>query len=121
MDPVTRRQVARLIAGLVVSDSDLDPTEEAFVDKMLARFEIDDSEREVIFPIVDGGEAAEALAKMAPEVQTEAFEMLLEAAAADGQIVEEEQSYLEAVATVVNVSKDELATRLAAALAARKA
>ena len=119
MDPVTRRQVARLVAGLVVSDSDLDPNEEAFVDKMLARFEIDDAEREVIFPIVDGDEAAEALSKMTVEVQTEAFDMLIEAAAADGQIVDEEQVYLEAVAKAVGVSQDELKRRLNAALASR--
>lgn len=118
MDAATRRKVAQLVAGIVVTDDDLDPTEEAFVDRMLARFEIDDEERGAIFPILDEDEAADSFREMAPEVQQEALSMLIEAAAADGKVVDEERVYLDAVAKVAGLSPDDLQTRLDAALAA---
>ena len=40
MDESVRRKVCRLIAGIVVSDEDLSPHEDAFVDRMLERFGI---------------------------------------------------------------------------------
>src|ERR1700690_761738 len=38
------RSVCRLVAGLVVSDDDFAPEEEAFIERMLARFEVADRE-----------------------------------------------------------------------------
>jgi len=120
MDDSVRKNVCRLIAGIVVSDEDLSPEEDAFVDRMLQRFGIPIAEREVIFPIIDSSEATDAIRALAPEVQKEAFQLLIEAAAADGSIAPEELSYLEAVATVVGASPDELQDRLGEALRAGK-
>lgn len=116
MDDSVARRVCRLIAGIVVSDDDLAPKEEAFVDRMLERFGIPVADREVVFPIIDEGEAVEAIQSLEPAVRDEAFALLIEAAAVDGSIEPEELSYLEAVATVVGVSKDELSDRLEEAL-----
>lgn len=116
MNDEQSRQVCQLIAGIVVSDDDLDPKEEAFVDRLLARFDIPDSEREVIFPIIDSDEARDSMKSLPADVQEEAFALLIEAAAADGSIVPEELTYLEAVAEVVGVTKDALSDRLAEAL-----
>jgi uncharacterized tellurite resistance protein B-like protein len=116
MDESVRRNVCRLIAGMVVSDEDLSPEEDAFVDRMLQRFGIPLSEREVIFPIVDSTEAAAAMRALEPAVRQEAFGLLLEAAAADGSIAPEELSYLEAVSDVVGVSRDDLGDKLGEAL-----
>lgn len=116
MDESVRRNVCRLIAGIVVSDEDLSPHEDAFVDRMLVRFGIPLEERQVVFPIIDSSDAAAAMSELEPSVQTEAFGLLIEAAAADGSIAPEELSYLEAVAEVVHVSRDELADRLSEAL-----
>jgi hypothetical protein len=40
MDETIRRKVCRLIAGIVVSDEDLSPQEDAFVDRMLIGWDI---------------------------------------------------------------------------------
>ena len=121
MDETTRRKVCRLIAGIVVSDEDLSPQEDAFVDRMLERFQIPLAEREVIFPIIDASEAATAMGELDPALRTEAFGLLIEAAATDGSIAPEELGYLEAVAETVGVSRDELADRLSEALKKAKA
>lgn len=119
MDDVLRRKVCRLIAGIVVSDEDLSPQEDAFVDRMLERFGIPKEEREVIFPIVDATEAADAMRELPADFRLEAFGLLVEAAAADGSIAPEELGYLEAVSDVVGVSRDALSDKLAEALAHR--
>ena len=119
MTPDQRRKVAQLVAGIVVTDDVLDPAEERFVDKMLEEFAIPDAERGAIFPILDGEEAAESLARLGPELHEEVMELLVQAAAADGQIVPEEEVYLAAVAKVAGVGDDELRARLDRALAAR--
>lgn len=121
MTPDEKRKVAQLVAGIVVTDDVLDPAEEAFVDKMLDEFGIDDDERAVIFPILDGDEAAEELSRMSGEVQEEVMELLIQAAAADGEIVPEEEEYLAAVAKVAGVESEELESRLKNALEARAA
>lgn len=121
MTPDERRKVAQLVAGIVVADDVLDPSEERFVDKMLDELGIASEERAVIFPILDGGEAAEALARMSPAIQAEVVEMLIQAAAADGEIVPEEEEYLAAVAAVAGVDDEALKQRLDAAVAARSA
>ncbi len=103
MDEAQRRRVCQLIAGIVVSDDDLDPNEDTFVDKMLAKFGIPQEEREVIFPIIDATDAAGAILTLPEDVRTEAFSLLIEAACADGQVVAEEREYLDAVAGALKI------------------
>jgi uncharacterized tellurite resistance protein B-like protein len=112
MDQDTSRTVCRLIAGIVVSDDDLDATEDAFVDRMLAKFGLPPEEREAIFPILDRSEAADAIRALSPDVQKEALGLLLEAAAADGKIAKEEREYLAAVADELHIAADEIDRRL---------
>lgn len=119
MDATTARQVCRLIAGIVVSDDDLSPEEDAFVNRMLERFGIPLEEREVVFPIIYSVDAADAMRALSDEVRQEAFGLLIEAAAMDGTIVPEELSYLEAVCEVVGATREDLSKRIEAALAAR--
>jgi uncharacterized tellurite resistance protein B-like protein len=120
MDPELSRRVCRLIAGIVVSDEDLAPKEEEFVDRMLERFGIPIAEREVIFPIIDASEAVEAMRSLPADLQTQAFGLLILAAAADGSIAPEELTYLEKVADALQVSRDELSDRLSEALGAAR-
>src|SRR6476619_1332428 len=112
MDEELRRKVCRLIAGIVVSDEDLSPQEDAFVDRMLERFGIPIAERAVIFPIIDASAAATAIPELEPALRQEAFSLLIEAAAVDGSIAPEELGYLEAVAEAVGSTRDELSDRL---------
>lgn len=113
MEEKVSRLICRLIAGIVVTDNDLDPQEEAFVDKMLARFGIPAAERDIIFPIIDSSEAVEAIRELPPEVHAESFELLVQAAAADGKIVPEERAYLKTVAEAMGIDVKRLAELVA--------
>ena len=119
MDEDLRRRVCRLIAGLVVADSDLAPEEDAFVDRMLVGFGIPKDERDSIFPILDDKEAAAEIRALPPEVQQQALTLLIQAAAVDGQVVDEERSYIHAVGAAIGVGKGDLDRRMSEALGAR--
>lgn len=109
--------MCRLVAGLVVSDDDLDEREDALITRLLSRFGIPQEERDSIFPIVDRTEAAAAIRQLPAEAQLEAFDLLVEAAVADGKVVAEEQAYLTTVAGVLGLSDAEVAAHVQAALA----
>jgi uncharacterized tellurite resistance protein B-like protein len=112
MDQELCRKVCQLVAGIVVTDEDLDPKEEAFVERMLQRFGLDATERDVIFPLVDADEAAEQMKGLPRESQEEAMGLLIEAAAADGKVVPEELEYLQTVGRVLGLTDAELNRRL---------
>ena len=116
MEAELARSVCRLVAGLVVSDDDFAPEEEAFIERMLARFEVGD--REAIFPIVAREEAAEKMRELPPWVQEEALLALVEAAVADGKVVDEERGYLVAVGEAMGLDEAAIARRIDGALAA---
>jgi len=118
VDTELRHNVCRLIAGLVVADDDFSPEEEAFIERMLKRFDIGD--REAIFPIVAHDEAAARMRELPASVQEEALTLLLEAAAADGKIADEETAYLRAVGEALGLDAAAIDQRAAAALAARR-
>ena len=113
MDKELRQKICRLIAGIVVSDDDLEPAEEAFLDRMLAKFEIPLSERDTIFPIVDREEAAEAIRGLPKDLQKTVLSLLIDAAAADGTVAPEERTYLKVVADEMGVEAGEIDSELA--------
>jgi uncharacterized tellurite resistance protein B-like protein len=117
MDEERARKVCQLVAGIVVTDEDLDPAEEAFVDRMLDKFGLNVTDREVIFPLVDGAEAAREIKTLPEETQTQAMQLLVEAACADGKIAPEEREYLYAVADAVGLARSELDQRVDETLA----
>jgi uncharacterized tellurite resistance protein B-like protein len=112
VDKELRTKVCRLIAGLVVADDDLEPAEEAFLDKVLAKFDIPPSERDAIFPIVDRDEAAQTIRELPKDAQHETLALLVEATLADGVIAPEERAYLDTVAGELGISGPELDRRL---------
>ena len=116
VDKEMRRSICRLIAGLVVADDDLEPTEEAFLDKLLAQFEIPASERDTIFPIVDRDEAAQTIRDLPKEAQATALDLLIAATVADGVVAPEERAYLDTVASELGVAGPDLERRIAAKL-----
>lgn len=118
MDADTSRKVCRLIAGLVVSDDDFAPEEEAFIDRMLERFGI--GEREAIFPIVAHDEAAAEVRALPASVQEEMLVLLLEAAVADGRIADEERAYLRVVGGAMGLDEARVDERMDKTLAARR-
>lgn len=117
MDVHLRHTVCRLIAGLVVADDDFAPEEETFIERVLKRFGV--SDRETIFPIISHDEAAARMGELPGPVQEEAIDLLVEAAAVDGRITDEEKAYLHAVGGAVGLDAAAIDARLAAALGAR--
>ena len=118
MDANLRQRICQLIAGIVITDEELDPREDAFVDRMLERFGLDKSERDVIFPLVDGEEAAATMRGLPREVQDEAFDLLVQAAVADGKVVPEEREYLGAIGMAIGMAEAEVERRIAKLLPA---
>jgi phage I-like protein len=106
-----------MIAGLIVADDDFAPEEEVFIERMLKRFGV--SDRDTIFPIISHDEAAEQMRALPAAVQEEALAVLLEAAAVDGKVTDEERAYLRAVGEAVGLSQAAVEQRLAIALLAR--
>jgi phage I-like protein len=106
-----------MIAGLIVADDDFAPEEEVFIERMLKRFGV--SDRDTIFPIISHDEAAEQMRALPAAVQEEALAVLLEAAAVDGKVTDEERAYLRAVGEAVGLSHAAVEQRLAIALLAR--
>jgi len=115
------KKVCRLVAGIIVSDDDLDPKEDAFIDRMLAKFGIPAGERDSIFPIVDKAEAVDAMRELPVETQKEALDLLLEAACADGKVVDSERDYLRVVGQELGVSRYDMDNRIRAKLKASNA
>lgn len=118
MDAELRTTVCRLVAGLVVSDDDFSPEEEAFIERMLNRFQIDD--RAKIFPIIDREEAAASVRALPAAVQHEALGTLVEAAVADGKVVDEERGYLVAVGEAMGLDEKTVERRILAALGGQR-
>lgn len=112
MDDTSSRRVVQLIAGILVADDDLDPAEEAFIDRVLARFGMPEGARKTMFPIVDRAEAAAAMKKLPEEVRVYALKMLIHAAAVDGKVVASEMAYLEAIADAMGVSRSDLGAQI---------
>jgi 2-hydroxychromene-2-carboxylate isomerase len=116
VDAELSHTVCRLVAGLVVSDDDFAPEEEDFIERMLERFGVPD--RAMIFPILDKNDAAESVRALPREVQEEALRTLIDAAIADGKVVDEERGYLRAVGEAMGLDGAAMDARIEAALAA---
>jgi uncharacterized tellurite resistance protein B-like protein len=112
MEEAQRRRVCQLIAGIVITDDIMEPEEEAFLDRMIARFGLEAEGRDAIFPLVSHEEAAAAAKALPPKVQREAFDLLTEAALADGKVVPEELAYLKVVAEAMGMDDDDIEDRL---------
>jgi uncharacterized tellurite resistance protein B-like protein len=115
VDAELRKTVCRLVAGLVVSDDDLSPEEDAFIDRLMQRFEVED--RSEIFPIVDRSEAAASVRALPGPVRDEALGLLVQAAVADGKVVDEERSYLHTVGEAMGIAAAAVDAQVAKALA----
>src|SRR5205814_4121672 len=98
-----RRRICRLVAGILVSDDDLDDREDAFINRLLGDFGIPLSERDCLFPIVESQEALAEMKELPPEARDEAMRLLLDAACADGRIMEAEREYLRTVAGALDI------------------
>ena len=114
MDEEQRRKVCQLVAGMVISDEIMEPEEEAFLDRVIAQFGLESEGRDAIFPLVTHEEASLAARELPPDVQQRAFELLIQAARADGVVAPEEVEYLRVVGDALGMSAEETTRRLGA-------
>ncbi len=118
MNDENRRIICRMLGGLVTSDLDVGDDERAFLDKVMAQFEIPESEWDALFPLMEPQEARDALLELEPPVREEALNLLIQAAAVDRVVNEAEREYLDCVASAVGIDDSELSRRIEALLAA---
>ena len=112
MDDRTRRKVAELVAGIIVSDDEYAPAERDLTKRLYAQLGLSDEVSARLFPIVDRAEAMSTIAAMPSDVQHYALDMLIVAAVADGRIVANERRILDAVATAVGLTAEQLQQRI---------
>lgn len=122
MDERTRRRVCELIAGIIATDDHLDPAELQYMLKIFTTFGIASGGKdEVVSPATTPAEAARAMAELPAAVREEAFDLLVESAVADGEVVPAERTYLQVVARAAGVDSARLETLITEALARRAA
>ncbi len=118
MDEPTSIQVCGLIAGILSSDQDVDIHEAGFMQRIRKRFGL---AKGTAVPLIgDHDEAVAKLRGFSDEVQQETLELLIQAAAIDGKIADEERSFLDVVAHTLQVEPAELDGRLKRQLALSK-
>jgi uncharacterized tellurite resistance protein B-like protein len=114
MDDATGRRVCELIAGIIATDGVLHPSELQFMLTAFAKFGVaSGDDTEAIVPAVTPAEASKAMASLPEEVRDEAVGLLIESAAADGNVSPEERDYLFAVARAAGLSRDHIDDRIA--------
>lgn len=119
MDPALRRSICRLVAGIAMSDDDFDPREDHFLERLLVDFGIPPEEQANLVPIAGAGEAAAEMFELPEEAKVEAMHLLLEAACADGRVMEAEREYLQAVGRTLGIGHRETDQMIAVRLAFR--
>lgn len=116
MNEETKRLVCRMVAGLVASDEEFTDSEREFVEKVMGQFGIPKSEWDAIFPLVEPEEASAEIAALNGTARELTMNLLVQAAAADGVIADEEVAYLNAVADAMGVHQQVVEFRLRKAM-----
>ncbi|MCA9618438.1 MAG: hypothetical protein KC731_05445 [Myxococcales bacterium] len=114
MDDSERRRVCELVAGLLLSDGELHPREAGFLHRVLGHFGM--PEDTSVKPVIDRHAAVASLRALDTEDQQETLQLLIDAAAADGQIAPAERIFLGALASELSVAEADLDSRLRRAL-----
>src|SRR3954470_25061413 len=117
VDHNLRKEVCRLIAGVLIADYELDPNEDAFLDRLLGELELSQAERHALRPVSGREEAAAIMRDLPADGQKLAFSLLLDAAVADGQVHDDERAYIDTISEELGVSPREVDAKLAERLA----
>jgi len=112
VDDQLRKDVCRLIAGILIADYELDPKEDEFLDRLLRVMKFPDIERSSIKPVSGKSEAAAMMRRLPPDARELALKLLLEAAVADGVVHDDEREYVHTIAEELGMSKDDIDKKL---------
>lgn len=113
MDEKNSLQVCGIIAGMLIADDHVHPSEADFLRRVQVRFGL--SEDTKVEP-VGHEEAVAKLGELSESLRKETLGLLVDAAAADGKIEIGERIFLDAVAKALSTSHDDLEKMLDAAL-----
>jgi uncharacterized tellurite resistance protein B-like protein len=112
VDDQLRKDVCRLIAGILIADYDLDPREDEFLDRLFRMMKFPDIERSSIKPVSGKSEAAAMMRRLPPDARDLALSLMLEAAVADGTVHDDEREYVHTIAEELGLSKDDIDDKL---------
>ena len=119
MDPKQSLTVCQLVAGMIARDNILERAERQFLNRVIARMGLSVHDVDDILPILEPAEAVARFQALPEEARAATLEMLLEAAMADGKVVEPEREMLVAVAAVMGVDREQIDAAIARRLAHR--
>jgi uncharacterized tellurite resistance protein B-like protein len=119
VDEQLRKEVCRLIAGILIADYELDPKEDEFLERLLRMMKISEVERSSLRPVGGRSEAAAMMRRLPQEARDLAFSLLLEAAVADGTVHDDEREYVHTIAEELGMSASQVDGRLEQLLAQR--
>ncbi|MBW2453065.1 MAG: hypothetical protein JRI68_01065 [Deltaproteobacteria bacterium] len=112
MDIDDRRNICRLVAGILVSDEQVTEEELSFLERIYLRFGLSPEEMQTVEPI-EAGAASTALRQLPEEVQAKVVALLVEAAIADGVVDARERAYLLVAAAALGIEGDVMEQRIA--------
>jgi len=112
MDEASARRLCSLIAGVLCSDGNMAKEESEFLKRVMAQCGLD---TDTGVMAMYGEDLAEEFAQLDETARWQALDFVIQAAAADGQIHPSERAWVDAVAHHLNVSADDVNSRLAKA------
>ena len=109
MDKQSARRICELVMGIIAVDGELHKKELTFMLKTFEAFGIPrPGSDQVINPTIAFEDAKSQMTALPEAARLAALTSLIEAAVADGKVVPEEQTYLNAVASAAAISEERL-------------
>jgi uncharacterized tellurite resistance protein B-like protein len=119
METETGAKVCGIIAGVLISDGVIAPSEARLLQRLRTQFGVPTDA--IVEPIGDHSEAIVMLRELPKDVRDETVTLIIQAAAVDGRIAVGERIFLDAIARSVKITQPELDKRVQDALAEEKA
>jgi uncharacterized tellurite resistance protein B-like protein len=116
MDEETGRRVCSIIAGVLCADGEMGVEERAFLKRVMQHVGI---ETDTALMPTYGDDIAEELAQLPEAARWETLDMVIAAAAADGQFKPAERAFVDIIAKELGVDEADVVARMGRALDAR--
>lgn len=117
MDEAVSRRICSLIAGVMCSDEKMSPEERDFLKRVLTSFGLPTDT--ALMPTVADADVAEELAQLPETTRHQTLELVIQAAAVDGQVVAAERTLIGVIAQQLGVDATEIDQRIQGALSRR--
>ncbi len=112
MDDQIRKEICRLIAGILIADYELDPKEDEFLDRLIRHMKLPPTERLALRPVESRSEAAASMRRLPEDARALALSLLFDAARADGIVSDDERAYVHAIAEELGMTPSDVDRKL---------